>query len=292
MWFLRFLSRRSFKTLYAFSTFLYYLAYYVVGYRKEVVRRNLTNSFPDKNTEEIKKLEKVFYRQFCDLIVEIVKQITITNEEMASHFYVENIEVIEKLRAENRSIVYYLAHIGCWEYVAYFSKATKTDDLYIGYKKLTNEVFDKLMFDLRSKFGGHPVQDAKLLRTLAQLKKEGKRAELGFLADQSPMPDALNYWTNFLNQNTAMIDSIERIARKLDYAVCYLDVSRVSRGVYKAEVKLITDDINSTPQNHVTEQYTRLLEETIKKQPESYLWSHNRWKYKPEDSTKCRHEKG
>ena len=115
-----------------------------------------------------------------------------------------------------------------------------------------------------------------------QFKKEGKRAELGFLADQSPMPDALNYWTSFLNQNTAMIDSIERIARKLDYAVCYFDVTRESRGVYKIKVKLITDDIQSTPQYYVTEQYTRLLEETIKKQPECYLWSHNRWKNKVE----------
>ena len=287
MWFLKFLSRRSFKTLYALSSFLYYLAYYVVGYRKKVVRKNLTNSFPEKSAEEIKKLEKAFYRQFCDQIVEIIKQVTITNEEMASHLYVENIELVEKLRSENRSIVYFLAHIGCWEYVAYYPEATKTDALYIGYKKLTNEAFDKLMFNLRSKFGGHPVQDTKLLRTLAQFKKEGKRAELGFLADQSPQPDALNYWTTFLNQNTAMIDSIERIARKLDYAVCYFDVTRESRGVYKIVVKLITDDIQSTPQNYVTEQYTRLLEETIKKQPECYLWSHNRWKFKPEDSKKC-----
>ena len=287
MWFLRFLSRRSFKTLYALSTFLYYIAYYVVKYRREVVRKNLTNSFPEKTADENKKLEKAFYRQFCDQIVEIIKQVTITNEEMASHIYVENLELVEKLRSENRSIVYFLAHIGCWEYVAYFSEATKTDSLYIGYKKLTNETFDKLMYNLRSKFGGHPVQDTKLLRTLAQFKKEGKRAELGFLADQSPMPDALNYWTSFLNQNTAMIDSIERIARKLDYAVCYFDVTRESRGVYKIKVKLITDDIQSTPQYYVTEQYTRLLEETIKKQPECYLWSHNRWKYTPEDSKKC-----
>ena len=286
MWFLKFLSRRSFKTLYALSTFIYFLAYYVVGYRKKVVRKNLINSFPEKSDVELKKLEKAFYRQFCDQIVEIIKQVTITPEEMASHFYVEKMEILDKLRKEYRSIVLYLSHFGCWEYVAYFATCTNTDDLYIGYKKLTNEAFDKLMIDLRSKFGGHPVQDVKLLRTLTQFKKEGKRAELGFLADQSPMPDGLNYWTTFLNQNTAVIDSIERIARKLDYAICYLDLQRVSRGVYKAEVKLITDNINSTPQNYVTEQYTRLLEETIKRQPECFLWSHNRWKYKPEDSTK------
>ena len=108
MWFLKFLSRRSFKTLYILSDFLYYLAYYVVGYRKKVVRKNLVNSFPEKNEKEIIKLEKAFYRQFCDQIVEIIKQVTITKEEMASHFYVENTEIIEKLRSENRSIVFFL----------------------------------------------------------------------------------------------------------------------------------------------------------------------------------------
>ena len=94
MWFLKFLSRRSFKTLYALSNFLYYFAYYVVKYRREVVRKNLVNSFPEKNEQEIKTLEKAFYRQFCDQIVEIVKQVTITSEEMASHLIVENIDIV------------------------------------------------------------------------------------------------------------------------------------------------------------------------------------------------------
>jgi KDO2-lipid IV(A) lauroyltransferase len=281
-----FLSKRSFRTLYFISDIAYYLVYYIVKYRRPIVRKNLVNSFPEKNLKGIKVLEKKFYRQFCDQIMEMVKLFSLSKEEMNKFFYVENQEVLERLRGENRSIVHYLGHIGCWEYVASFATATNVDCLYIGYKKLTNEFFDKLMFEMRSKFNGHPVQDVKLLRTLAQLKKEGKRAELGFLADQSPMTDALNYWTTFLNQNTAMIDSIERIARKLDYAVCYLNIERVSRGVYKCTVELITDDITSTPANYVTEKYTRLLEDTIKKQPECFLWSHNRWKYTPADAKK------
>lgn len=282
--FLLFLSRSSFKTLYALSNVVYFLMYYVIRYRRDIVKKNLVNSYPEKSEKELKTIEKNFYRQFSEQIMEMIKMFTLSSEEMSKHFYVENLEIAEKLRKENRSIVYYLGHIGCWEYVSYFATATNTDVLYIGYKKLTDEVFDQIMYDMRSKFGGHPVQDVKLLRTLAQLKKEGKRSELGFLADQSPMPDALHYWTNFLNQNTAMIDSIERIARRLDFAVCYLDVIKVSRGVYKCVIKLITDDISSCPENYVTEKYTRLLEETILHQPECYLWTHNRWKYTPEDA--------
>ncbi len=290
--FLMFLSKRSFRTLYFLSDIAYYLVCYVVRYRKKVIRKNLVNSFPEKSLKEIRILEKKFYRQFCDQIMEMIKMFSLSSEEMSKHFRVENIELLERLRSENRSIFFYLAHIGCWEFLSYFGQATKTDNIYIAYKKLTDEVFDQIMYELRSKFGGYPTQDSKLLRVLTQLKKDGIRYEFGFLADQSPMPDALNYWTTFLNQNTAMIDSVERISRKLDVAVCYLEMVKESRGVYKCIAKLITEDINSTPINYITEQYTRLLEETIKKQPECFLWSHNRWKYKPEDSTKYRNEKG
>lgn len=290
--FLIFLSNRSFKTLYFLSDIAYYLVYYIVGYRKKIVRKNLVNSFPEKSLDEIKVIEKKFYRQFCDQIMEMIKMFTLSAEEMAKHFSVENQELIMKLRSENKSIIYYLAHLGCWEYITYYATAIKADNLYIVYKKLTDETFEQIMYELRSRFGGQPVQDTKLLRTLSELKKEGKRAEIGFLADQSPMPDALNYWTTFLNQNTAIIDTIERIGRKLDYALCYLEMEKVSRGVYKCTAKLITDDIKSTPMNYATEQYVRLLEETIRKQPECYLWSHNRWKYKPEDSLRNKNEKG
>lgn len=286
--FLMFLSKRSFKTLYFLSDIAYYLIYYIVKYRRKVIRKNLINSFPEKSFDEIIVIEKKFYRQFCDQIMEMIKMFTISFEEMDKHFRVENVELIERLRKENKSIFYYLAHIGCWEFLTYFGKATNTDNIYIAYKRLTDATFDQIMYDLRSRFGGHPVQDSKLLRVLNELKKDGIRYEFGFLADQSPLPDALNYWTTFLNQHTAMIDSVERISRRLDVAVCYLEMYRESRGVYKCTAKLITEDINSTPQNYVTEKYTRLLEETIKKQPECFLWSHNRWKYKPEDSIRVK----
>ncbi|HMC00747.1 MAG TPA: hypothetical protein VKN14_06900, partial [Flavobacteriaceae bacterium] len=114
--FLWLISILPFRLLYAFSDFLYVLIFRVFGYRKKTVKANLKLVFPEKSKEEINRITKVFYHHLCDMVLEAIKSLTISEAEMKKRFTFSNIEEIRQLEKENKSIVLMCGHYGSWEW--------------------------------------------------------------------------------------------------------------------------------------------------------------------------------
>ncbi len=274
-----FISLFPLKLLYVLSDGLFYLVYYVVRYRRPLVRKNLTSSFPDKSEGEIVKIEKGFYSWFCDYIVETLKLFTMSKEQMCRRMVFRNTEAIEKAVAEGRSCAVYLGHYGNWEWISSLPLwvSDKATCLQI-YHVLENKAFDALFLRVRSRMGSDSIPMEDTLKSIIRRKAEGQRMVIGFIADQVPLWNSIHYWSNFLHHDTPVFTGTERIAKHQDMAVFYLDVTRPKRGYYEAEFKLVSDKIQEEPKFAVTESYMKLLEATIRRAPQYWLWSHNRWK--------------
>lgn len=272
-----------FWLLYILSDILFMLVYYVVGYRKKVVVSNIRNSFPDKSDKEIKQIVKAFYHHFCDYIVETIKLLHISDAETKRRYVMENIEVLQKAVDERRQVILMLGHYGNWEYIPSIALWLKNcDDAILGevYRPLNNRWFNNLFLKLRSRYGTINIPKNDVLREFIKYRREKCPVIVGFMADQTPSPANIHYWSNFLNQDTPMLTGIERIARKLDCTLVYADVIKLKRGHYK----LIFEEVTQTPKDYaefeLTEIYTRLMEKTILRAPEFWLWTHKRWKHK------------
>ncbi|MCL1944100.1 MAG: lysophospholipid acyltransferase family protein [Candidatus Azobacteroides sp.] len=270
------------RILYVFSDFLFYVVYYVVGYRKKIVRKNLTDSFPEKSTEKIIETEKKFYRHFCDYIVETIKLAHISDEEMKKRMIFKNVDLINQIMADNRSCIMLLGHYGNWEWVPsvclYLKKNFFTGQIY---HPLSNKAVDKLMLKLRGRFGTKNITTNDTFREIVKMKRAGRQFIIGFISDQSPMYNDIHYVTHFLNQeNTPMITGYERIAGQMDFIVVYLDVIKLNRGHYEAEYKVITEHPKECADFEITEKYTREMEKTILRNPAYWLWTHRKWKHK------------
>ena len=204
------------RVLYVLSDLIYPLVYYVVGYRREVVRKNLVNSFPEKTEEEIKKIEKRFYRHFCDYVMETVKLMHISDDEMRRRMRFTNSEYIEQLRADGRPIFLYLGHQANWEYIIsitmWIDSALAAGQIY---HPLSNKAMDKLMYRLRSRFNSLGIPQKQTLRTVLTMLKEGKHLILGLIADQRPLRRPEPEWRTFLHQDTAIITGGEAMGTKL-----------------------------------------------------------------------------
>ncbi len=274
-----FISLFPLKLLYVLSDGLFYLVYYVVRYRRPLVRKNLTSSFPDKSEGEIVKIEKGFYSWFCDYIVETLKLFTMSKEQMCRRMVFRNTEAIEKAVAEGRSCAVYLGHYGNWEWISSLPLwvSDKATCLQI-YHVLENKAFDALFLRVRSRMGSDSIPMEDTLKSIIRRKAEGQRMVIGFIADQVPLWNSIHYWSNFLHHDTPVFTGTERIAKHQDMAVFYLDVTRPKRGYYEADFKLVSDKIQEEPKFAVTESYMKLLEATIRRAPQYWLWSHNRWK--------------
>ena len=260
---------------------LYFLIYYVIGYRIKVVRKNLSDSFPEKTDIELRRLERRFYHHFADYIVETIKLAHISLSELQQRGFIVNPEVLNDLLDKGHSCCMLLmGHYGNWEWLSGSTTRLKDCRMYQIYRPLNNQAIDKLFIYLRTKFGSFGIKKNDTLRDIIALKREGIRSLVIFLADQTPSPSNLHYWTTWLNQDTPMLTGPERIARKLNIPVIYLDVRQLRRGYYDATLHIISENPKDTPEFWITEKYARMMERSILRDPAYYLWTHKRWKHK------------
>ena len=272
------------KVLYIFADILYIPLYYIIRYRVKVVRNNLKNSFPDKNTKELRQIEKEFYHHFCDYFVETIKLLHITDSEIRERITFDDMDIVKDLMEDNKSCIMFLGHYANWEWVPSITLEF-TDGTLLGqiYRPLKNKAFDNIFLKLRSRFGSVSIPKNNTLRSMIEFKKENKKVLIGFMSDQTPSVANIHYWTNFLNQETPVYTGVERIAKKTGFSVTYLDIIKTGRGKYKCYVKLITADPKNEPEFAITEKYIREMERTILRHPAYWLWTHKRWKHKRSD---------
>lgn len=271
------------RVLYVLSDILYIIIYKIAKYRLRVVRRNMKASFPDKSEVELHHLEREFYHHFSDYIVETIKLAHISLKELQQRALLKNPQMVDELMREGHTcFILLMGHYGNWEWFSGSSSRFEDSRIYQIYRPLRNKAFDRLFIDLRTHFGSFGIKKNDTIRDIMQLKKDNTRSVVIFLADQTPSEANLHYWTNFLNQETSILTGPERIARKLNLPVIFLDTKKLRRGYYTVDMKLITATPKATPENWITEQYARQMEKCILRNPAYWLWTHKRWKYKKE----------
>ena len=267
--------------LYFISDLIYFPLYYLVRYRRKVVRKNLTNAFPQKAEKEIVQIEKKFYSTFCDYIMETVKLMNMKPEDVKKHLRFEGTEMVERIISEKgKSCVVYMGHNFNWEFVVSLPLHFSNPNIQFGqiYHPLSDKSMDKLFLDLREQYGSESITMARTLRRILQLQKENKPFVIGFIADQVPTWEAINHWLNFFNQDTPVFTGTEKIARRTSSSVFYMSMRQEKRGQFVATFHLISEDASKTEENELTNKYFNLLEENIKEQPHLWLWTHKRWK--------------
>ena len=274
-----------FKLLYYISDLSFFSVYHIIRYRRKLVRKNLRNSFPDKTEEEIVSIEKDFYHHLCDYYFETIKLLNISDFRMKKHFVFKNEELIQYFLNDGKSVILMLGHYGNWEWVASITLWVKDENTAIGqiYRPLRNKAFDLFFLKLRARFHSIGFAKNEIYREIIKMRRAGKKWLLGFISDQRPSPHNIHYWTQFLNQDTPVLNGAEKIAKQTGAVVCYLDVKKIKRGFYEGKVKLIAENSKETEEFEITEKYMRLMEKTILRNPAYYLWSHKRWKHKRED---------
>ena len=280
------LSLLPFRILYGMADIGYVLLYYIIRYRRGVVRKNLVTAFPEKSIDDIKTIERKFYHWFCDYFLEAIKLLSIREKELRRRFTIINSEEVEQCFQEGQDVAAILGQYCNWEWLSCVGMNLPPErETGLIYHPLRNKTFDYLFRKLRShEQNSHVIPKKDILRYVVTKKREGVRNICGYISDQGPKWTNIHLWLPFLNHEyTPVFTGGERIMRKMNNAVFYVEMSRPKRGYYTATYKLITRDPNTLPADDITRRFFRLLEETIRQEPAFYLWSHNRWKRTKEE---------
>jgi len=268
-----------FPVLYVISDGLRFILSKVMRYRRKVIRMNLHNSFPEKSQAELLEIEKDFYRQFADNIVETAKLLHISDRQADKRIHVDGSEIVDRLIDEGHPVVLYLGHYANWEYVpAIVRHFTKPQLCAQVYKPLHNKAFDRLMLKVRSRFNPVSVKQDKVFRTMIRWYRDKVPFIIGFIADHRSNSSFSHHATTFLGQHTPFNPGGEEIGKRVNAAYLYLDVEKPRRGHYKFTIKPIIPS-SLEGDSPYTRRYMEMLEETIRRRPGLWLWSHRRWLY-------------
>lgn len=273
------ISMLPFRLLYLFSDFVYLIVYYLIGYRKKTVRENLALALPHLSDEERLIIEKKSFRHWCDMFLEMIKTMTISNTEINKRFVFINMEVYKKLEAQEKSIAIMLAHYASYEWVISMNAYVKFSAFAI-YKKLANPYFDKLVRDIRSRFKANLITTKETIPVIIENNRNKLLSIYGFASDQSPKISSAFHWQKFMGIEVPVHTGAEMLSKKYDMNVIFLKVTKVKRGYYQASFEVLSENAKEVPNYEITDKFLKLVEQQILEAPEYYLWTHKRWKHK------------
>jgi KDO2-lipid IV(A) lauroyltransferase len=275
---IKFFSRLPLRALYAFSSFLYLLAFYVVRHRHQVIRGQLEKVFPDAGDAERERIHKRFLKNFCDVVVEVLKSVSMTEAEMRAHVNIVNLSEARRHLDAGQSVMLVTSHLCNWEWLLHGVTLQLGYPVDAAYKPLHDQWAERLMLKIRSRFGARLVPAKELLADF--LRRRGIVRAVAMNADQAPVSTDKRYWTQFLGQDTAFYIGAEQIARATRLPILYVAVRRIRRGYYEVELRPLWDGREVTEPNAVTERYARACEIDVLKSPADWLWSYRRWRLK------------
>ena len=268
-----------FRLLYVFSDLIYLFVYKLFGYRINTVTKNLNLVFPNKSEDEINDITKKFYHHLCDMIVESIKSLTISETQMRKRFTFTNVEEILEIEKQNKSIVLMCAHYASWEWIFILQKHINHKG-YAVYKRLNNKYFDRLVKLIRARYNSYLITTKETIPTLTDEKNKGELTINGFISDQSPKADKAFHWNEFMGIKVPVHTGAEMLAKKLDMAVVFFSVKKIKRGYYETSFKTVTLNPNEYKNYEITDIFLKFVENKILEAPEYYLWTHKRWKHR------------
>lgn len=268
-----------FRLLYILSDIFYVLIYHIIGYRKKTVRSNIALALPHLSEKEQLLIEKKSYKHLCDMFLETVKTMNLSQKEIDKRFTFSNLDVYLDLEKKGKSIAVMIAHYASYEWVISMNRIITFKGFAI-YKKLNNPYFDKLIKNIRSKFKAYLITTKETSEVIKRNAEEGQLSVYGFASDQSPKASKAFHWGSFMGHVVPIHTGAEVLAKRFDMNIIFLKVKKVKRGFYQATFEVLSENVKAVPDYQISDMFIERVEQQILEAPEYYLWTHKRWKHK------------
>lgn len=276
--FLWVVSLLPFSLLYKLSDVVYFFVYYIIRYRKTSVREHLESTLPHYSKNELLVIEKKFYAHLCDLFIEMIKTMSISEKEIAKRFHFTNLELIKDLELQKKSIALMCSHYASYEWIISLNNFVDFKG-YAIYKKINNPYFDELVRKIRLRFKATLITTKETIPTIEENSSKNILGIYGFASDQSPQIHAARHWKDFLGINVPVYTGAEMLAKRFDMNVVFLKTKKIKRGYYQATFEILAENVKEMPDYQITDKFLKLVEEQILEAPEFYFWTHKRWKH-------------
>ncbi len=275
--FAKLISRVPLRLLYALATLVYLVAFHLTHYRRHVIDAQLDKVFPGLSAAERRDIHRRFIRNYCDVMVEILKGFSISEAALRARVQVRNIGLARRYLDAGQSVMLVTSHLCNWEWLFHGVTLQLGYPMDAAYKPISRALGERLLFGMRSRFGANLVPARDLLAEV--LRRRAVVRAIAINADQAPAKDERHQWLPFLGQETAFYIGAEQIARSMRLPMIYISMRRVRRGCYEAELRELWDGRETTASGDITARYARACETDVRASPADWLWTYRRWRF-------------
>ncbi len=279
VWVCKLTSHLPFWALFILGDIFFFFLFHVICYRRKVVFENLTNSFPEKSSNEIRKIAKKFYHHLSDISLETLKSRTMSAEQFDERMIIHGLEIYDEYYKQGKGLILLGMHYGNWEWIGSMQRLLNLQFYCVVNQMRSNPEFEEFLTLSRERFGAITVPSQLSARLALRLNQNERPAGIMLAADQTG-PSNSQFWTTFLNQETSFFTGPMKIAIKTNQPVILFHSRKIGRSRYEVfHYKLVENPAEVEP-DEIMQAYVRKIEEIIKAEPEYWLWSHRRWKHK------------
>jgi KDO2-lipid IV(A) lauroyltransferase len=273
------ISKLPFRLVYLLSDGLFILVYHIFRYRRGVVRENLLLVFPEKAASERELIAKGFYSHMCDMFLEMVKTLGISESELQERFTFSNLDTFRQFERAGKSTITFFPHYASWEWTIALDPHISSNG-YGVYQPLNNMYFDRWVRRVRARLGTTLISTRESAKVIARNKADGRIATYGMLSDQSPLAKKARYWGTFMGIAVPMHVGAETLSKKFNHPALYLKVRKLRRGYYEGTFVVLAAEPGNVPDYQITDAFFRQVESAIREAPQFYFWTHKRWKHR------------
>ena len=277
-WWVRLLAALPWWVMNPFADALAWLSWRVVRVEQKPLRANLMASFPALTEPQLQQMMRNYYRGFAQVLVEVVRSVSLTPEELRRRVVLEGFEPVRAALGSGTPVLLVAAHQCNWEWMLLALSLQLGYPLEAAYKPLVDGWAQREMLKARSRFGARLVSAQELLPHI--LRGGRTPRAIAMVADQEPRTSERRHWTRFMNRETAFFMGAEEIARVTRFPAFFVGLRRTSRGHYTVSVTPLAQAGEKLAPGALTERYARLVEAQIQAAPTDWPWSHKRWKLK------------
>lgn len=267
----------------AFTIALAQIVYLLHGRLRRVGMRNLELAFPEKGNSERRRILRAEFTSLGRQLAEVCHFPKYKVQNIKEVVVLEGFENFERAKARGKGVLLFAGHFGGWE-LSSFVLSLYGHWMHVVMRGMDNEYLNPMLLRLRTMHGNKTVDKDEFLRGLLAAMKA--REVVGMLIDTN-MVAGQGIFVDFFGIPASTASGMARIALRTDAAVVpTFTIWDEKLGKYRLRfdpaVELIrTGEVEADIQTN-TQQFTKIVEDYVRRYPEQWLWVHRRWKTRPQ----------
>ena len=240
----------------------------------KLVYSNLSNAFPDLNEFEKKKITKAMWGNYGKILAEYVFIKNFRTSILSQNIIIEGQEILENIKKNNKPVIFISGHFNNFELMAMHIDKSGVDLAAI-YRPLNNKYLNKIMEQIRKNYICNTQVKKGIAGTKLLLKYFKKGTSIALMIDQRV---SQGIKSSFFNKKAATTSIPAQFVKKFKCNVVPIYIERINNINFKITIKKPIKFSESNSIDTITYELNKVLEKMIIKNPEQWIWTHNRWK--------------